>query len=104
VRHHDGGHLAQHPKRKISAMKLLVTAEDASEDKTVNFIHSVSASNIGIARAIRFQRLLQPRRRRKQPRRNRLGCGVDCEGGGVGVAMKDDRCADPVEAALRRVR
>jgi len=69
VRHHDGRHLAQHPKRKISAMKLLVTAEDASEDKTVNFIHSVSASNIGIARAIRFQRLLQPRRRRKQPRR-----------------------------------
>ncbi|WP_213288494.1 hypothetical protein [Bradyrhizobium sp. sGM-13] len=29
VRRYDANHLAQHPKQKISAMKLLVTAEDA---------------------------------------------------------------------------
>ena len=37
VRRYDGSHLAQHPKQKVSAMKLLVTAEDAPEDKTVNY-------------------------------------------------------------------
>ena len=37
VRRYDASHLAQHPKQKVSAMKLLVTAEDAPEDKTVNY-------------------------------------------------------------------
>jgi hypothetical protein len=37
VRRYDANHLAQHPKQKVSAMKLLVTAEDAPEDKTVNY-------------------------------------------------------------------
>src|SRR5688572_13724165 len=40
VRRYDASHLAQHPKQKVSAMKLLVTAEDAPEDKTVNFVPS----------------------------------------------------------------
>jgi hypothetical protein len=33
VRRYDASHLAQHPKQKVGAMKLLVTAEDAPEDK-----------------------------------------------------------------------
>jgi hypothetical protein len=37
VRRYDASHLAQHPKQKVSAMKLLVTAEHAPEDKTVNY-------------------------------------------------------------------
>jgi hypothetical protein len=37
VRRYDASHLAQHPKQKVSAMKLLVTAEDALEDKAVNY-------------------------------------------------------------------
>ncbi|MFG3598051.1 hypothetical protein [Bradyrhizobium sp. RDI18] len=37
VRRYDANHLAQHPKQKVGAMKLLVTAEDAPEDKTVNY-------------------------------------------------------------------
>jgi len=51
VRRYDAGHLAQHPKQKVSAMKLLVTAEDAPEDKTVN-TPSASVSNIATGRAI----------------------------------------------------
>jgi hypothetical protein len=37
VRRYDANHLARHPKQKVSAMKLLVTSEDAPEDKTVNY-------------------------------------------------------------------
>ncbi|MGY2909571.1 hypothetical protein [Bradyrhizobium sp. URHC0002] len=36
VRRYDTGHPAEHPKQKVSATKLLVTAEDAPEEKTVN--------------------------------------------------------------------
>ncbi|WP_028347090.1 hypothetical protein [Bradyrhizobium murdochi] len=93
VRRYDANHLAQHPKQKVSAMKLLVTAEGAPEDKTVNYSfrlgfkyrhragnfdssgycnHIVAASTGGEIR---------------------LGCSIDCEGGGIEVAMKDDRSA-----------
>ncbi|MCA6118433.1 hypothetical protein J6524_26680 [Bradyrhizobium sp. WSM 1738] len=37
VRRYDANHLAQHPRQKVSAMMLLVTAEEASEDKPVNY-------------------------------------------------------------------
>jgi hypothetical protein len=36
VRRYDANHLAQHPQQKVSAMKLLVAAEDAPEDKIAN--------------------------------------------------------------------
>jgi hypothetical protein len=32
VRRYDANHLAKHPEQKVGAMKLLVTAEDASND------------------------------------------------------------------------
>ena len=44
VRRYDASHLAQHPKQKVSAMKLLVTAEDAPEDKTVNYSFRLGAA------------------------------------------------------------
>jgi hypothetical protein len=46
VRRYDTNDLAQHPKQKISAMQLLVTAEDAPEYKTVNdFFHRLQISS-----------------------------------------------------------
>ena len=51
VRRYDASHLAQHPKQKVSAMKLLVTAENAPEERP-SIIRSVSASNIATGRAI----------------------------------------------------
>jgi hypothetical protein len=54
VRRYDASHLAQYPKQKVSAMKLLVTSENAPEDKTVNH-SSASASNIATGRAISTQ-------------------------------------------------
>jgi hypothetical protein len=77
VRRYDASHVAQHPKQKVSAMKLLVTAEDAPEDKAVNYSFRLGFKY-----------------------RHRTGnfdssgyCGVDCEGGGIEVAMKDDKSA-----------
>jgi hypothetical protein len=51
VRRYDANHLAQHPKQKVSAMKLWLTAEDAPADNTVNYSFR-PASNIVTAPAI----------------------------------------------------
>ena len=37
VRRYDANDLAQHPKQKVSAMKLLVTAENPPEEKITNY-------------------------------------------------------------------
>lgn len=94
VRHYDAGHLARHPKQKVSAMKLLVTAEDAPEDKTTNYSFRLGFNyrhrpgnfdSSGFCNHVVAQ---------DAGKEIRLGCGVDCEGGGIGVAMsKDDKSA-----------
>jgi len=97
VRRYDAGHLALHPKQKISAMKLLVTAEDAPEDKT--------ARTVNYSFRLGFKYRHRPGNfdssgycshvvAENAGNEIRLGCGVDCEGGGIEVAMsKDDKSA-----------
>src|SRR5882672_2445988 len=92
VRVYDAEHLARHPKQKVAAMKLLVTAENVAEDKTVNYsfrlgvkyrhrpgnFDSSGSCNHFIAE--------------NSDGEIRLGCGVDCDGGGLSTAVsKDDK-------------
>jgi hypothetical protein len=94
VRRYDAEHLVRHPRQKVASMKLLVSAEYQDEDKELHnsfrlgfkyrhragdFDSSGSCSHV----------VLQD-----NGGETRLGCGVDCEGGGIEVAMsKDDRSA-----------
>jgi hypothetical protein len=93
VRRYDAGHLAQHPKQKVSAMKLLVTAEDAPEDKTVNYSFRLGFKyrhRVGNFDSSGYCSHIVAENTGGEIR---LGCGVDCEGGGIEVAMKDDKSA-----------
>jgi hypothetical protein len=93
VRRYDAGHLAQHPKQKVSSMKLLVTAEIPPEEQTTNYSFRLgvqyrhrpgkfdSSGSCGHVVA------------EDNGDEIRLGCGVDCDGGGIDVAMKDDKSA-----------
>jgi hypothetical protein len=93
VRRYNANHLAQHPKQKVAAMKLLVTAENHPKEPTVyaykvgvqfrnkpaNFDGGSSCSHMTDEdgnKAISFS------------------CDVECGGGGLEVAMsKDDKSA-----------
>jgi hypothetical protein len=102
VRRYDADHLARHPKQKVAAMKLLISAEVDKEDKELH--HS-------------FRLGFRYRHRRgdfdssgscnhavftKSGSEVRLGCGVDCDGGGIGVALSQDDKSAIVR--LERVR
>ena len=93
VRRYDAGHLAQHPKQKVSAMKLLVTAEDAPEDKTVNYSFRLGFKYRHRAGNFDSSGYCSHIVAESSGGEIRLGCGVDCEGGGIEVAMKDDKSA-----------
>jgi hypothetical protein len=94
VRRYDADHLARHPKQKVAAMKLLISAEYDAEDKQLHqsfrlgfrYRHrSGDFDSSGFCSHVVFT---------KDGNEVRLGCGVDCEGGGIGVALsKDDKAA-----------
>jgi hypothetical protein len=93
VRRYDANHLAQHPKQKVSAMKLLVTAEDAPDDKTVNYSFRLGFKYRHRAGNFDSSGFCNHIVAENTGGEIRFGCGVDCEGGGIQVAMKDDKSA-----------
>jgi hypothetical protein len=88
TRHYDAGHLARHPLQKVSVMRLLVTAETLPEDKTLNYSFRLglkfrsrrgdfdSSGDCGhpIVSEVSADKM-------------QLGCGVDCDGGGISVEL-----------------
>ncbi|MDF0515993.1 hypothetical protein P0R31_01895 [Bradyrhizobium yuanmingense] len=102
IRRYDADHLARHPKQKVASMKLLVSAEFDKEDKELHhsfrlgfrYRHrSGDFDSSGSCNHAVFTR---------SGDEVRLGCGVDCDGGGIGVALsRDDRSAI---VRLERVR
>ncbi len=94
ARRYDANHLAQHPKQKVSALKLLVTAEIPEEEpNTVNY--SFRAGFQYRSRRGKFDSSGHCGHIVAEDTRDeiRLGCGVDCDGGGITVALKDDKSA-----------
>lgn len=94
VRRYDAAHLARHPKQKVASMKLLVSAEVDKEDKALHnsfrlgfrYRHRSGEFNSGGSCGHAMFT--------KDGPEVRLGCGVDCEGGGIGIALaKDDASA-----------
>ncbi len=90
VRRYDAGHLAQHPKQKVAAMKLLISAELDNEDKQLHnsfrlgFKYRHRAGDFDSSGSCSHVVLIE------KGGEVRLGCGVDCEGGGIEVAMSKE--------------
>ncbi|MGQ0685561.1 hypothetical protein [Bradyrhizobium sp.] len=102
VRAYDAEHLAKHPQQKVAAMKLLVTAENVPDDKTVNY-----AFRLGFKyrhRSGNFDSSGSCNHFTPEDAGDeiRLGCGVDCDGGGLNVAVSGD--AKSAIIRLTRIR
>ncbi|WP_456640261.1 hypothetical protein [Bradyrhizobium sp. USDA 10063] len=94
VRRYDANHLAQHPKQKVSAMKLLVTAENAPEEKTTGYSFRLGIKYRHRTGNFDSSGFCGHVVTEDASNEIRFGCGVDCEGGGINVALsKDDKSA-----------
>jgi hypothetical protein len=94
VRRYEAEHLAQHPKQKVASMKLLVSAETDAEDKQlhnsfrIGFRYRHRSGDFDSSGSCHHTVFT------KEGNEVRLGCGIDCEGGGLGIALtKDDKSA-----------
>lgn len=102
VRRYDADHLAQHPLQKVGAMKLLVSVEYPLEDKRYRY-----SFRLGLKyrdRKVSYDSAGDCGHVMNEDTGNemRLGCGIDCDGGGLGITLaKDDRSAT---VELERIR
>jgi hypothetical protein len=91
VRRYDAEHLARHPKQKVASMKLLVSAEMDKEDKELHnsfrlgFRYRHRSGDFDSSGSCGSHAVLL-----SQGDEVRMGCGVDCEGGGIEVALSKD--------------
>jgi hypothetical protein len=94
VRRYDASHLARHPKQKVSVMKLLVAAEIPEDARQLNYSFHVGVKYRGKAGNFDASGYCNHMIAEDSGHEIRLGCGVDCEGGGINVALsKDDKSA-----------
>ena len=91
TRSYDGEHLAEHPHQKVSVMKLLLTAQKLPEDDEMNYSFRLglkyrsksgnydSSGDCGHGKIVN-----------EKSNEAMLGCGVDCDGGGINVSLAND--------------
>jgi hypothetical protein len=103
VRRYDAQHLARHPKQKVASMKLLISAEADTEDKRLHnsfrlgFRYRHRSGDFDSSGSCGSHAVLL-----SQGDEVRMGCGVDCEGGGIEVALSKDTKSAIIR--LERVR
>ena len=91
VRRYDAEHLARHPKQKVASMKLLISGEADKEDKRLHnsfrlgFRYRHRSGDFDSSGSCGSHAVLL-----SQGDEVRMGCGVDCEGGGIEVALSKD--------------
>jgi hypothetical protein len=102
VRRYDADHLARHPHQKVTSMKVLVTSEWFEENKALERHFRLGVTFRNKRGAFDSSGSCGHFHPEEAPAETRLGCGVDCDGGGLNIAMgKDDKS---VLVRLERVR
>jgi hypothetical protein len=88
VRVYDPDHLARHPLQKVSAMKLLLAIERVPEDKMLNYSFRLGVKfrnrpgDFDSSGDCGHGRIPENASDKAQ-----LGCGVDCDGGGISIEL-----------------
>ena len=103
-REYDAAHLASHRLQKVAAMRLLVTAEKVPEDEALNysfrlgvrfrhrsgnFDSSGDCGHAAVAQETADQAVLK--------------CSVDCDGGGLEIAMTSDNKSTMIHLEAVRI-
>jgi len=111
VRRYDAAHLAAHPLQKVSAMKLLITAEVVPEDKAFDYSFRLgvtfrdrpgdfdSSGDCGHAPTVKALDATEA----AVPDGIDFTCSVDCDGGGISVNLAHNDTALIVKP-LQRIR
>jgi hypothetical protein len=104
VREYDRGHLARHAAQKVTAMKLLVTAEQIPEDENINHAFSLRVKlrnrpeNFSSGGGCGHAKVSEGENGEEH-----LDCNIDCDGGGVDVELSADAKSTIVRVGSVRI-
>ena len=102
VRTYDADHLGRHPYQKVTSMKLLYTSEMFEGNTALDQHFRLGVTFRNKRGAYDSSGSCNHFRSDEAKGEIRFGCGVDCDGGGISIAMnKDDKS---VLVRLSRVR
>jgi hypothetical protein len=90
VRHYDADHLVRHLNQKVSAMQLLMTAEMPPEQPTIEYSFRLGVKYRHRTGDFDSSGYCNHAVAEDAGREIRFACGVDCEGGGINVALAND--------------
>jgi len=90
MRRYDAEHLARHPKQKVAAMKLLVSADIPEGEKQLVYSFHLSVKYRRRAGDFDSSGYCNHAIAEDEANEIRFACGVDCEGGGINVALSKD--------------
>jgi hypothetical protein len=90
MRRYDAEHLARHPKQKAAAMKLLVAAEIAEGETRLSYSFHLGVRFRHRAGDFGSSGYCDHARAEDNGNEIRFACDVDCEGGGINVALSTD--------------
>lgn len=111
VRRYDAAHMAQHPKQKVTVMKLLISAEMVPDDKVLEYSFRLgvnfrdrpgdfdSSGDCGHAAVTKVPDPAET----VIPAGTDIVCSVDCDGGGVTVSLANND-ASLIVKPLERIR
>jgi hypothetical protein len=90
VRRYDAAHLANHPQQKVGAMKILVSGQRPPEDATNAYSFRLGVKFRQRAADFDSSGYCNHAIATEAGGEMGLGCGVECDGGGLGVALSGD--------------
>jgi hypothetical protein len=103
ARKYDAAHLAKHPLQKVSAMTLLLNAEADPEDQSLGYSFRLGVKfrdrpgDFDSSGSCGHAEVNEDAKGKEQ-----MGCGVDCDGGGIAVEM--DKTDSAVLVRLESIR
>jgi hypothetical protein len=90
MRRYDAEHLARLPKQKVAAMKLLVSADIPEGEKQLVYSFHLGVKYRRRAGDFDSSGYCNHAIAEDEANEIRFACGVDCEGGGINVALSKD--------------
>ena len=89
VRRYDANHLAQHPRQKVGAMKLLVTVERLPDDEELHYGFRLGVKFRNQSSAFETSGECGHPAAEVAGGSLRIHCSVDCDGGGIEASLAD---------------
>ncbi|QUS42327.1 hypothetical protein RPMA_08575 [Tardiphaga alba] len=102
TRRYDAEHLARHPHQKVASMKLLVKFEADEQPHAIPYSFKLGLKYRHRKEALETAGTCALMLDEATGKEIQIGCSVDCDGGGLGIAFAKDR--DAMVLKLERVR